>query len=405
MQGNRKKSKILAHWRILLCGLLCVLPLLLLLCRLWQVQIVQGSRINERVRKQSTRFIITPPVRGQIYSADGKILAGNRSHYDLTLNPSEMRTRGGFVTTSSYMLNVASFVEENLVRRENELDIETLRKRVRRDMAQPVVIYRDLNDEEIARCVERTPKLRGLEVTQRIEREYPLPGVATHVLGYTGWRNRNLQYTSEHGSHNTFSSRELLGNAGLEKQYDSLLSGSTGFRIVLMDSMGYVRDVLPGGTSPVDGMDLVLTLDSTAQQCADAALTGHTGALVALNVEDGAILACASAPTYNLAELDDALFRELLGDVKGKPMLNRAVSGKYMPGSIVKPLVALAALENGTSGRDTVYDCNGEYVLGNAHIGCARRYGHGTLDLSQAIAVSCNPYFIRSEERRVGTEC
>ena len=383
-----------AHWRITLCGALCVLPLLLLLCRLWQVQLVHGNEYLGNVKRQSTRFIVTPPVRGQIYFSDGPLLAGNVSHYDLTLNPSEMRTRGGYVTTTSYMLKVTGFISDNLVKRSNELDIEKLRDRARKNMAQPMVIFRDLTEEEIARCIEYTPKLKALEVTQRIEREYPFPGVATQILGYTGWHDRSLHYTSEHGRKNTFNSRELRGNSGLEQYYDKLLAGSTGFKIVLMDSMGYVRDQLPGGNSPVDGMDLVLTLDSKAQQAADAVLKGHAGALVALNVEDGAILAAASSPTYNLAELNGAEFRRLLQDTEGRPLFNRAFSGKYMPGSIVKPLVALAALENGTATGMTMYNCNGEYVLGKVHIGCAKRYGHGTLDLTKAIAVSCNPYFI-----------
>ena len=394
MDSAKKKRKSRLYWRIALCGFLCVLPLLLLLCRLWQVQIVQGSEYLSKVRKQSTRFIVTPPVRGQIFFSDGQLLAGNISHYDLTLNPSEMRTRGGYITTTSYMLKVTGFIEENLVKRYNPLDIERLRKRTKLNMAQPMVIYRDLTEEEIARCIEYTPRLKGLEVTQRIEREYPFPGVATHILGYVGWHDRSMHYTSEHGSHNTFNSRELKGNAGIEKQYDKLLAGSTGFKIVLMDSMGYVRDELPGGNAPVDGMDLVLTLDSKAQQAADAALVGHAGALVALNVKDGSIIASASAPTYDLSRLDAGEFRKLLGDTENMPLINRAFSGKYMPGSIVKPLVALAALENGSATKDTSYDCIGKYNIGSVHIGCAKRYGHGKLDMTQAIAVSCNPYFI-----------
>ncbi len=395
MDNRQKKGKgKWSHWRITLCGVLCVLPLLLLLCRLWQVQVVHGNEYLGHVKRQSTRFIVTPPVRGQIFFSDGQLLAGNVSHYDLTLNPSEMRTRGGYVTTTSYMLKVTGFISDNLVKRSNELDIEKLRDRARKNMAQPMVIFRDLTEEEIARCIEYTPKLKALEVTQRIEREYPFPGVATHVLGYTGWHDRSLHYTSEHGRKNTFNSRELRGNSGLEQYYDKLLAGSTGFKIVLMDSMGYFREHLPGGNSPVDGMDRVLTGEAKAQQAADAALAGHAGALVALNVEDGAILAAASAPTYNLAELNGTEFRRLLRDTEGKPMFNRAFSGKYMPGSIVKPLVALAALEKGIATGKTTYDCTGAYTLGSTRIGCARRYGHGPLDMTEAIAVSCNPYFI-----------
>ena len=150
MDNRQKKGKgKWSHWRVMLCGFLCVLPLLFLLGRLWQIQVVHGNEYLGNVKRQSTRFIVTPPVRGQIFFSDGQLLAGNVSHYDLTLNPSEMRTRGGYVTTTSYMLKVTGFISDNLVKRSNELDIEKLRDRARKNMAQPMVIFRDLTDEEI----------------------------------------------------------------------------------------------------------------------------------------------------------------------------------------------------------------------------------------------------------------
>lgn len=173
--------------RVILCSILALLPSLLLLARLYEVQLLKGREYRSITRRQSTRFIVTRPVRGQILSADGQILAGNRCHYDLTMHPSLMRRRRGLLVTSSYMLNTASFIEANILNRPSKItNISNLRIRMRHDMAQPIVLFSDLTPEEMARCEEFIPQIKGVQITPRIERDYPLPLTATHILGFTG---------------------------------------------------------------------------------------------------------------------------------------------------------------------------------------------------------------------------
>ncbi|MBQ6470435.1 MAG: penicillin-binding protein 2 [Victivallales bacterium] len=395
MARERQQEQRRRHWRLLLPICLFVLGIGALLSRVYWVQIVLGDESLERTRRQSIRVLVKNPVRGQIRSRDGVILAGNRCHYDLTMHPSQMRQLRGYLWTSTYMLNTATYIEQHLVRRPAKISIVSLRKRMKQDMAQPIVLYQDLTDEEIARVTEHTPPIQGVEITPRIERDYPSPSLASHVLGYVGWRWRSTP-AKNLPSQKTFRSKELLGNSGLERKFDDDLSGHPGAKMVLVDPVGFVRRELPGATEPVDGFDLTLTLDSRAQRAAENALRGLNGALVALDCRSGAVIAMASAPTYDLGNLNAKYYAELTQDKENTPLFHRALAGKYMPGSIIKPLIALAALESDPSAGEHSFNCLGKYQLGNRRIKCARQNGHGMLQLKRAIAVSCNPYFIDS---------
>lgn len=388
-QEQQEQTATNVNFRILLSTAVLILPLFLLVGRLYQLQITQGKELRNLTENQYMRLVVTPSVRGQIYSADGEILAGNRTHYDLTMHPSLMRNPRGILITSDNMLKTVTDIEENIMFRKSNLkDINSLRSHMSRDMSQPIVIFSDLTEEEMARCEEMMPMPKGIAVTPRIERDYPLPGVATHILGMTNWRQITLPQKA-------YSIKEIHGVDGLEAKYDKELSGSTGFKTIIKDPSGFIRDEMPGATAKINGFNLKLTIDSKAQAAAENALDGLRGALVAINPNNGAVIAMASSPTYSLAEMSGAYYAALLEDTENKPLYNRATMGRYMPGSIVKPLIALAALENDVIDKDSTYECTGYYAIGGAKIHCAKRYGgHGELDVSHAIAVSCNPFFI-----------
>ncbi len=371
--------------------LLLMVPLVL---RLHQLQVVQGNEILKRTERQYKRLVVTPAVRGQIYSSDGVILAGNKAHYDLTIHPSEARNPRGINWTSSDMLKYATMLETSVMKRKSQIgDIGSLRWRMHRDMAHPVVLFQDLSDVEIAKCEELQPRIPGLAVTPRIEREYSEVCMASHVIGLSSWQQIPIPRMA-------YSIKEIHGTSGLEARFDKALSGNTGIKTVLIDPSGFTRDELKGAIAKIDGFSLRLTLDSKAQAAAEQALLKNTGALVAINPKNGAVIAMASSPTFNLSEMTNELYSDLVNDLEGLPLLNRATRGTYMPGSIVKPLVALAGLESGVLTPETEYECVGYYKIGDRKIGCAKRSGHGVLSLTDAIAVSCNPYFINA-----GLEC
>ena len=264
-----------------------------------------------------------------------------------------------------------------------------------RDMAHPVVMFEDLSDDEIARCEEFMPHIPGLSVTPRIERDYCEECLASHLIGMSTWKQVTISGKTA-GPLGVYSVMEIHGKSGLEGKYDNELSGKTGVKTILIDPSGFTRDELKGTIAKIDGLSLRLTIDSKAQAAAEQALLKNTGALVAINPKNGAVIAMASSPTYSLAELTTRNYSDLLNDKDGMPLFNRATLGMYMPGSIVKPLVALQCLESGVLTTETEYDCIGYFKIGERKIGCAKRSGHGVLTLEEAIAVSCNPFFINA---------
>ena len=387
-QGIRRWQSV--KRRTLGVGALVLLLMVPLLFRLHQLQITQGSEILRHTEMQYKRLVVTPAVRGQIYSADGLVLAGNKAHYDLTIHPSEARNPRGINWTSSDILKYATKLESSVMNRKSLIrDIDSLRFHMHRDMAHPVVLFKDLSDEEIAKCEELQPRIPGMAVTPRIEREYSEQCMASHIIGISRWMQIPLPRMA-------YSVKEIHGVSGLEARFDKELSGNTGIKNILIDPSGFTRDELKGGIAKIDGLSLRLTIDSKAQAAAEQALMKNTGALVAIDPRNGAIIAMASSPTFNLAEITSEIYSDLANDKDGMPLFNRATLGTYMPGSIVKPLVTLAGLESGVLTPETEYDCHGYYKLGDRRIGCAKRSGHGVLSLVDAIAVSCNPYFINA---------
>ncbi|MFA6928916.1 MAG: penicillin-binding protein 2 [Lentisphaeria bacterium] len=380
------------HIRIILCAIIMVFFFLLLSFRLWQVQVVQGVRHRQATLRQSIRPVLLNPARGRIISADGRVLADSISEYDLVAHVSEMRQPGRPSNTINHILACERLMAMT-IGRPSVLSEKAVSRHLYQHPVMPLEFCHDLNVVELAKIVEMAPPLAGLEIVPRIERRYELPGIATHVLGFTGKKLPETRNLEEEFSR-VYVSPELAGRSGLEAWYNEALSGKIGARLVKVDSQGYAHEDVRKAILPGNGHDLMLSIDSNAQIAADAVLQGHSGALVAVAVHSGAILAMASSPTYNIAGLTQRAFCSLARDKAGFPLLNRAVNGTYTPGSIVKPLIALAALEKGTLDPDELYNCVGRYMVGDHAIRCAKRSGHGLLNLKQAITFSCNPYFM-----------
>ncbi|MBQ7652028.1 MAG: hypothetical protein IJS15_13770, partial [Victivallales bacterium] len=264
---NRQEQSV-RRWlsvkrRTLGVAVLVLLLMAPLVFRLHQLQVIQGNEILKKTERQYKRLVVTPAVRGQIYSSDGLVLAGNKAHYDLTIHPSEARNPRGINWTSNDMLKYTTMLETSVMNRKSLLsDIASLRFRMHRDMAHPVVLFKDLTDEEVAKCEELQPRVPGMAVTPRIEREYAEQCLASHIIGISSWRQIPLPRMA-------YSVKEIHGTSGLEARFDKELSGNTGVKTVLIDPSGFTRDELKGGIAKIDGLSLRLTLDSKAQAAAE----------------------------------------------------------------------------------------------------------------------------------------
>ncbi len=357
--------------------------------RLKDVQIEQVASLTYDAARQSVRRVRIPGQRGRILARDGTVLADNRPARAIVLNAGPYQRRTWDATATNIYAAVAAAAE--IVGRASTLKLEDIEKHLKRKLARPLPVWRNVTDEELARFAEHSDELPGFECEESLERFYPQGSLAAHAIGYVG---RDRPEATEGDESANFVDFEMRGRCGLEDRYDSFLRGASGVLCMTVDARGFsTREWTQ--IEPQKGPDLVLSLDVALQKEAQKQLEGCKGALVALDPRDGAVLAMASAPDFDLNDfvpvLKQELWRRLSTDPE-KPLLCRATAGTYAPGSTFKPVTALAGLDAGL-GALTQYECTGSYTVGGMRIRCTRMWGHGELDLAHALRESCNPYF------------
>ena len=371
------------------CAGIFLLGLLVLAVKLREVQVVDSSSYLYSNDRQSLRRVELPGVRGRIIDRHGKLLAGNRQSLSIAVNAKYFQKRSWNATVEAISNEINRVGEAlNLKSRPSG---QILKRHINQSLAMPLVVWRDVNHVTLARFLERERDFPGFTYLETMERVYPGGSLAAHILGYVG-RDR----TSADSGDTRFNFRlpELRGRAGIEQYYDEYLNGVPGEKRLRVDARGFTVDewIIQ---EPKGGPDLQLTLDANLQRSVEKRLAGFKGACVAIDPRNGEVLAIASAPSYNLNDfvpyLSDATYERYSQDV-AKPLLNRASGGAYAPGSTFKPITALAGLSIGYP-ADHLYCCNGVYELGNMELRCARRWGHGELDLRHALKESCNPFF------------
>ena len=408
MFGKGKKQKLVilnglfddVRFRLAVVGAVFVAGFAVLWGRLYFVQVLSGKSHVEQVSNQSLRRIRIPNQRGRIVTSDNVVLADNAVEFDLVFYPEEMqqRTRN---RTVRYMAECAARAAR-MVGRENTVTPESVRIHLIRRPGIPFTVIKHLNTAETARALEFSRIVSGSAVSQRLVRTYPQKSLACHIIGYTGLEDRSRAADKEEFF---YYIPDAVGRAGVEKAFDVLpenrgtgLRGYPGYSLIQVDKLGYARDKIIHGIPPVAGANVVLTISAKAQQEAERQLSGYRGAVVMIDADNGDILAAASAPGYDLARFTPGIpadYYRLLRNDPANPLFNRAFSGSYTPGSIMKPVVMLALLSAGVD-PDSQVDCDGATKIGNARIRCAahRRGGHGAVDAVSALNVSCNDYMI-----------
>lgn len=380
--------------------------------RLWEVQIKQGEEHRENISRQSIRKIREPGPRGRILTSDFHILADNRPSYDVIFHLSEMRRPGQRSETIRFILDSARDVGA-LIGRTSDLRESDILRHINLRPGLPMTVFGDLDPEELGRVLDMARPIPGMEVTVRPVREYPEGRMACHILGRVGADDPR---SAEDRDKFFYYIPDKIGITGLERKYDATidggpvplrgLRGEPGKRVIRVDHLGFVYETIGASVPSVNGHDLVLTLDYDAQKAAEETLADVVGAIVLIDAENGAVLAMASSPSFDLSEFTPFISRDRLNELyamENGPFRNRAVEA-FTPGSIVKPLVALSFLENGVSPRHEVR-CAGAAKIGNARIRCWswRSGGHGALNIVDAIKHSCNVFFIENS-KKVGME-
>ncbi len=381
------------RWRVLaaLVGMLAAMGFLA--WRLWGFQVDQGRVYEENQYRQSVRRVRLPGIRGRIFDRHGTCLADNEPNYGLAIYLEELHQPGPQSRTVARIENLVSDLSRKLGV-PPALTADDIRNHLKKRTPLPLVAWRNLDATALARWAELVAQEPGVDIYWDTVRIYPQSNTAAHLLGYVGRTSFDPGADDE-----TFHYYlpEMEGKAGLEKKLDPLLRGAHGGRLVRVDVAGFRRQDM-GERAPQMGQDVALALDVRIQRLAEQVLAGWRGAVVVMDPSTGDVLAMASAPGYDPNRFVPAIslpqWRELLQD-PGKPLMNRAAAGLYAPGSIFKPVVAMAALEGHYATPHTQHHCPGFFSLGNATFRCWYHPGHGLLDMRQSLQNSCNVYYFK----------
>ncbi len=397
---HREKQLFVA--RVVIASVFGVLLMGLVVARLVQLQIFDYEHFAERSQGNRVRIEALPPNRGLIYDREGRILAENLPAYQLELIPEQVPDVGETLHRLAAL---------GLIKSEDIANFEDLSRRGPR--FKPVTLRFRMNDEDISNFAIQRPRFPGVDFQPRLVRHYPHGHLTAHAIGYVGALStqdlERLDATAYVGTSQT-------GKTGIEHSGESSLHGSTGYRQIVTNARGRQVPVDPGDSSqalleneaPKPGSNLILSLDLELQRVATKAFEGQRGAAVALDPTNGEVLALISAPSFNpnafALGMSTSEFNTLQFDLD-QPLFNRAVRGHYPPGSTIKPMLALAALETGATNLTRRTLCRGYYTLpGSTHrFRDWRPRGHGEVDLHDAINQSCDVYFYEIS-REIGIE-
>ncbi len=399
MAGSTRERIEVIQMRIRLMLIAMLVAIGFLAVQLWHVQVLRASEFRSSLDRQSMRRVRLPGIRGRILDRHGNCLADNRAVYCLAIYTEELRQRGRWSKTIDKVDEVVEALSE-VLGVERQVTRDDIEQHVKRRLPLPFLAWRGLNSTALARWAESDLETAGVDVYVEPERVYLHGTAAAHVLGYVG--RSDPAGILENPYH--YYLPEMSGREGIERVADTRLRGRAGGRLIRVDASGFKYEE-KGEREPLAGGDVYLTLDLGIQQMAENVLSNQPGAVVVLDPRNGEVLALASAPAFDVRVLQaHATWQALLAD-PGRPMLNRAIAGQYPPGSIFKPLVAIAGLVSGRLTPGTVIACKGHYQLGQQRFHCWSRRGHGDLTLQKAIEQSCNPFFIeaaiRTEYRRL----
>ena len=360
-------------------GVLIAVTLCLLIGRLWQLQGVEGESFRALSENNRLRLKRTPPLRGIIYDRQMRVLVDNRPAFNIVLVPEDVRD------VSVTLNTLAGYLGDPAL-----LSTTTLPRDLRRLPYQGVVLAQDVTRSVLVAVEAHQGDLPGVSIEVGSKRVYPTDGFAAHLFGYVGEANaRELERFPK------YRLGDMVGKFGIEKRWENELRGHGGGQQIEVDANGQRLRVLDEQEAKT-GDSLVLTIDTDLQHAAEDAFKGKEGAMVVLGVNTGEVLAMVSRPAFDPNLFSRGIrveeWHSLVEDPL-RPLNNRAIQGQYPPGSTFKVIMAAAALEKGVIKPETRFFCSGGLPFGRHVFHCWRRRGHGSLNLQQAIAHSCDVYF------------
>lgn len=374
-----------------------------LIGNLYHLQVQDYSEYKARSNDNRIKIIPVAPNRGRIFDRNGVLLAENVPIYSLDLYPSKIKD---LKQTLAGLQKLLGITDEQIA--------AFYKEKRHTSHYKPVTLIEQMTETQVAEFSVNEFHYPGVDVDAYLERYYPYGAQLTHVLGYVAKINdRDIQRLKDEGVYSNYKATHTIGKLGVERYYESLLHGKSGYEKVEVDSRGRVVRTL-SYVPPVSGKDIMLNIDLGLQEYANQLLTQQVkdpvtgkmvtkprrGSIVVLDPKDNSVLAMASSPSYDpnlfVHGISSKNYRALLNN-PDHPLLNRATLGVYPPGSTVKPEIAVAALTTGVITPQTTYDFPGWWQIPNAKTTRKFRddvrWGHGRVNIYKAIEESVDTFF------------
>lgn len=371
----------------------------LILARLWYLQVYKGETLhNYSIQNRLRKEVVWAP-RGYIYSRDDQLLVDNIPRFDAILTPQFLLDKDETLKKLAGIL---------------ETDVESIEAIMKKNSNQakyrPIIIKKNISFKELAQIETQNSDLPGVSVDTFISREYRDKEIGAHLLGYISEISQTQLPKLRARDGADYRLGDFIGQFGIEEQLDKFLRGENGHEFVEVDARGrkkrYINtDNLFKGIEddkPVSGKNVKLTVDRDLQITAYKALEGKVGGVVAIDVNNGEVLAMVSRPSFDPSQFSRGLtpeyWRSLITN-ENHPLRDRNIQEHFSPGSTFKPFTAIAAFEEGEIDEKTEIFCNGSWKVGRKVYHCWKKNGHGATNLVKAMRESCNVYFQRAAFR------
>ena len=355
--------------------------------RFFYLQIFQYDFYKLKASNNSIRTIPIEPARGLIFDRNDKVIAANQLTYNLELNKK-----------SQYDLDELARKLTPIVKITRD-DINKYQKILANDpFLDTVAIKTDLTDEEVAAFTANRYLYDGIQLIIRQKRFYSYAQITSHLVGHIHRINKaDIKTLQANNKYQRYFASRHMGKTGIESSYEDVIHGFPGYKQIEVNAKNEIIQTLVT-VPPIDGSNINLTIDIELQKIAFNAFKNKKGALVAIDVNNGEILAYVSQPGFDPNFFIDGINKDAwskLNNAKSKPLLDRVIRGLYPPGSTLKPFVALAALENDIRKPPFKINDPGYFTMpnGSKTFNDWKKGGHGIVDMAEAIKVSCDTFF------------
>ena len=379
--NTQETEKEVFFSRVLFCSLVILILASIIFTRLFYLMVIESDDYKLRSVNNTIRTQSVPASRGLIFDRNGDILASNEPVFQLEMIPEQV------IDINKTLENLA---ELQLISKDNFSEIN---KRIERNLQfKSIVLKRNLDDREVAIFANNRINFKGIDIKSRLSRHYPKGEAFAHTLGYVGSISSGDYSRFDPGF---YTGKEQIGKTSIERNFESYLRGQPGIQKLLVNVRGRVMETID--QDPFQpGNNLTLTIDSDLQEVAYKAMGDQKGAVVILDASNGEILVMVSTPSFDPNQLSLGLTQDEFNAFtrnKKKPLFNRAIAGQYPPGSTIKPMIALGALEMGIVEPELYMPCEGKFLLPNYSRPFNDWATHGSVNVVRAIQASCDVYF------------